>query len=76
MMRADHANFSLNMHVRPVDIAAMNSPAKNALRLKMAGLIFTFAGLVAFVAIGDRWRILKSLWLLRHATMYSSRALG
>ena len=31
----------------------MNSPAKNALRLKMAGLIFTFAGLVACMAIGD-----------------------
>ena len=31
----------------------MNSPAKNALRLKMAGLILTFAGLVAFVAIGE-----------------------
>ena len=31
----------------------MNSPAKNALRLKMAGLIFTFAGLVACMAIGE-----------------------
>src|SRR5580765_2591545 len=31
----------------------MNTPAKNALRLKMAGLIFTFAGLVACMAIGD-----------------------
>ena len=31
----------------------MNSPAKNALRLKMAGLIFTLAGLVAFAAIGE-----------------------
>jgi len=31
----------------------MNSPAKNALRLKMAGLIFTFVGVVAFTAIGE-----------------------
>ena len=32
----------------------MNSPAKNALRLKMAGLIFTLAGLVAFMVLGDK----------------------
>jgi TM2 domain-containing membrane protein YozV len=31
----------------------MNSPAKNALRLKMAGLIITLAGFVAFMVLGD-----------------------
>ena len=36
-----------------MNIAAMNSLAKNALRLKMAGLIFILAGLVAFAAIGE-----------------------
>ena len=32
----------------------MNSPAKNALRLKMAGLIFTLAGFIAVMALGDK----------------------
>jgi hypothetical protein len=37
-----------------MDIAAMNSPAKNALRLKMAGLIFGWTGLVAVMVLGDK----------------------
>ena len=39
---------------RPVDFGEMNSPAKDALRLKMAGLIFTLAGLVAVMVLGDK----------------------
>jgi len=50
----DRANFSLNKQVIRWISAAMNSPAKNALRLKMAGLTLTLAGFVAFAALGDK----------------------
>ena len=41
------ANFSLSKQVIRWIWVAMNSTAKNALRLKMAGLVFTSAGIVA-----------------------------
>src|SRR5882762_4207445 len=48
------ANFNLDKQVIRWISVAMNSPAKNALRLKMAGLIFTLAGFAAFPLLGDR----------------------
>ena len=52
----------------------MNSPARNALRLKMAGLILTLAGFVALRCLPTRSRISKSPWPLRRATIFIAGA--
>ena len=40
--------------VNRLKVAAMKLPAKNALRLKIAGLILTLAGFVAIAVLGDK----------------------
>jgi hypothetical protein len=39
----------------------MNSPAEDALRLKMAGLVFILGGFVAFAVLGDRMEDIERL---------------